>query len=194
MDNFEAFCEYFNGPGQKHDHYEANKIYFDAYCSFMVSRKYDIDDIKKYRMNSVIDYFMDYNDLNPVYREDLRKYYQTYIKDTFNKTLNAPRCIFYEEEKRQREEQMQQQFEDETDEVNQHYRELASKYKYFADLVYKKSHPEPELANEQDYYESSSTSSEANDYNDGYSTDEYECDDGYDQYDNDEYMSDDDYY
>jgi hypothetical protein len=182
------------------DELAAFKDYYTAYSSYLVARKYNLDDIKKFRMNSVIDYFMQVNMLADTCRGDLRKYYLKHISDVFDKTLDPPRCPFYLEEKYTREEQKTKEYEEQTDEVKQHYRELDAKYKYFAELNHKLTcHDEDDdnmssSGTYQEYHDYASTSSEAYDnYYDEYSYDEYDndaCDN--DNYDDDEY--DDDYY
>lgn len=202
MNNFVDFCSYFNNDNNVSTRFtdmSAFKNYYNAYSNYLVARKYNLEDIKRYRMNSVIDCFIQINMLSDTYRDELRKYYLRYIKDDFNRILDPPRCPFYLEEKQQKEEALQQQYENETDEVKQHYNELDAKYKYLAHLNYVLNHPdehEDTIAdNYLDYCDYTSTSSEACDnYYDEYSHDEYEF---YDAYDNDNYDEedyDDDYY
>jgi hypothetical protein len=204
MNNFVDFCSYFNNDNNRSmrfDELGAFKDYYAAYSSYLVARKYDLEDIKRFRMNSVIDYFMQINMLNDTYRDELRRYYIKYVQDDFNRTLNPPRCPFYLEEKYAEEQQKLKEYEDETDEVKQHYRELDAKYKYFAELNHKLTcHDEDDdnmssSESYQEYHDYASTSSEAYDnYYDEYSYDDYDNNDAYDNdnYDDDEY--DDDYY
>lgn len=199
MNNFADFCDYFNNKNNQNHVFQdaqAYKTYYDAYSSYLVARKYNLEDVKTYRMNSLIDYFMELNKLNQNYREDLRKYYLTYIKDNFNTVLNAPRCPFYEAERLQREEEQQAQYEDDTDEVRQHYKDLEAKYKCIVDMVYKINHPDEEQYDDEYYAYSdrSSTTSDTIDFDEYDYYEDYEYDDNYDNYEQDDYISDDDYY
>lgn len=199
MNNFADFCDYFNNRNNQNPAFqdaEAYKSYYNAYSSYLVARKYDLKDVKTYRMNSLIDYFMELNHLSNTYRQDLRKYYLQHVKDDINTVLNAPRCPFYEAERLQREEQKQAQYEEDTDEVRQHYKDLEYKYKCIADFVHRINHPEEDKLDDiENYYsDHSSTTSETVDY-DEYEYDDYDYDDNYDNYcDQEDYMSDNDYY
>ena len=199
MNNFVDFCDYFNNDNNQSHLFAdiaAFKDYYNAYSNYLVARKYNLEDIKRFRMNSVIDYFMQINMLNDTYRDELRKYYVNHINDAYNRTLNPPKCPFYLAEKLTKEQTRLQQFEDETDEVKQHYKELDAKSKYLVELNYKLNHPEENDDNMTDNYneeyEYSSTSSETNEYYED-SYDEYDNNDVYDN-NNDDYDEDDDYY
>jgi hypothetical protein len=203
MNNFVDFCSYFNNDNNESTRFydiAAFKNYYNAYSNYLVARKYNLEDIKKYRMNSVIDYFMQINMLSDTYRDELRLYYLKHINDDYNRTLNPPRCPFYLEEKLKREQAQQEEYENETDEVKQHYRELDAKSTYLVRLNYKLTHADE--GNDivcdtcDEYCDWTSTSSEANDYYDEY-CDDYDNDnidiyDNCDNYDDDDY--DDDYY
>ena len=200
MNNFVDFCDYFNNQNNaksEFDEIAAYKSMYNAYSSYLVARKYNLDDIKKYRMNSLIDYFIQINKLPDNTREEFRKYYISYIKDDFNVTLNPPKCPFYEEERIQREEAERQRIEEENDDIKEHYRQLDCKYKYFANLVHRLNNPHLyEDDNHDDYllYDDNTSTSDSDESYEDYSSYEYD-DDQNDYYENDDYyMSDDEYY
>lgn len=187
------FCEYFNNNHQNNtsSDLDAYKTYYDSYSNYLVAKKYNNNDIKTYRMNTLIDCFISMNNLDNNLREDLRKYYMMNIKDNFNRILDPPKCQLFEDEKQSRLEMLQQQYEDETDDVKQHYKGLQDKYRYYSDLLERINHPQDEQFPYDD------------EYSDGYTTEtfsdnyEEEYDDYYDEYeyyeddyDNDEYNSD----
>jgi hypothetical protein len=199
MNNFMDFCGYFNNQNNNKSEFNeiaAYKNMYNAYSSYLVARKYNLEDIRKYRMNSLIDYFIQINKLPDNSREEFRKYYLAYIKDDFNVTLNPPRCPFYEEEKAKREEAERQRIEDENDDIKEHYRQLDCRYKFFAELVHRLNNPQLYEYNENDenlLYDDDLSTSDSNESYEEYSSYEYD-DDQYDGYDNEDYMSDDEYY
>jgi len=200
MNNFGDFCEYLNNESDRKmflNEIDAYKTYYDSYSNYLVSKKYNINDIKTYRMNSVIDCFITINNLGNNYREELRSYYLTHVKDTFDKRFNPPRSLFFDEEKLQRQELLQQQYYDETDDIKQHYLYLQNKSAYFADLLDRCNQSlDEQVNNEYEYSDeyTSDVSSEINDYNDDDMYDEYDYDESYENYENEEYYSDYDSY
>jgi len=138
--DFSVFADMYNDTGEKwsiynneknnfQDYEDALKDYYDAYCTYLVSRKYDTDVIKTYRKNAIIDFYITQNNLDNSLRKELDNYYLENIKDTFNKKLNPPPCLFHEArmEKKQEEEREKREFE--TDDVAQHYINLKNMYK-----------------------------------------------------------------
>lgn len=200
MNNFIDLCSYFNNENNnssRFDELAAFKNYYNAYSSYLVSRKYNLEDIKRFRMNSVIDYFIQINMLNDTARDELRKYYLEHIHDNFNRSLDPPKCPFYLAEKAAEEQRKYDEYDNETDEVKQHYRELDARCKYFAELNYKLTHPEDDdnkSDTSEEYHDYTSTSSEACDFYEEYSYDDYDNNDAYDNdnYEDEDY--DDDYY
>jgi len=190
--DFSVFADMYNDTGEKwsicndenndlQDYDDALKDYYDAYCSYLVSRKYNIADIKKYRKNTIIDFYIMQNKLDNSLRNDLDYYYSNNIIDTFNKKLDPPPCFFHQARMSQKCQEEQEKRELETDDVAQHYINLKNMYK--------------------SVYEGMTTSS-ANVNNQNYNN-QSECEDNesnYDKYreyyDNDEYYNiyDSDYY
>jgi hypothetical protein len=126
--DFSVFADLYNDTGEKweaQDCDDALKDYYDAYCTYLVSRKYTTDVIKTYRKNAIIDFYMTEKKFDPSVRKELDAYYIQNIKDTFHKTLNPPPCFFHEV----RMEQKREQREIDTDDVAQHYIGLQNKYK-----------------------------------------------------------------
>jgi len=126
--DFAVFADLYNDTGEKWeadgDADDALKDYYDAYCTYLVSRKYDTETIKTYRKNAIIDFYMTEKKLDNSFRNVLDAYYIQNIKDTFNKKLNPPVCFFHEV----RMEEAREKREIETDDVAQHYINLKKKY------------------------------------------------------------------
>ena len=144
--DFSVFADMYNDTGEKwsiyndeknnfQDYEDALKDYYDAYCTYLVSHKYDIDVIKSYRKNAIIDFYITQNNLDNSLRKELDNYYIENIKDTFNKKLNPPPCFFHEArmEKLQEEERVKRDIE--TDDVAQHYINLKNMYKTVYDEI-----------------------------------------------------------
>jgi hypothetical protein len=138
--DFSVFADMYNDTGEKwsicndenndlQDYDDALKDYYDAYCSYLVSRKYNIADIKKYRKNTIIDFYIMQNKLDNSLRNDLNNYYSNNIIDTFNKKLDPPPCFFHQARMSQKYQEEQEKRELETDDVAQHYISLKNMYK-----------------------------------------------------------------
>jgi hypothetical protein len=111
------------------DYDDALKDYYDAYCSYLVSRKYDTETIKAYRKNAIIDFYITENKIANSLRKDLDEYYTKNIIDTFNKKLDPPPCFFHQVKKAQKCEEAREKREIDTDDVAQHYINLKNMYK-----------------------------------------------------------------
>ena len=126
--DFAVFADLYNDTGEKWeadgDADDALKDYYDAYCTYLVSRKYNTETIKTYRKNAIIDFYMTEKKLDNSFRNELDAYYTQNIKDTFNKKLNPPVCFFHEV----RMEEAREKREIETDDVAQHYINLKKMY------------------------------------------------------------------
>jgi hypothetical protein len=98
------------------------KTYFDSYTTFLITMKYDCDDIKNKRMNLLINYYYDSLE-NPCHsiKYDCMKYYETYIVDDFKleKICQQVPYNFTEEEQEQQDEDTQM-----------HYRDYFARYDY----------------------------------------------------------------
>jgi len=138
--DFSVFADMYNDTGEKwsiyneeksnfQDNEDALKDYYDAYCSYLVSRKYDNEVIKTYRKNAIIDFYITQYNLDNSFRNELDKYYIENIKDTFNKKLNPPPCFFHEIRMEKKQEEEREKRDIETDDVAQHYINLKTMYK-----------------------------------------------------------------
>lgn len=131
--DFSVFADLYNDTGEKcvitdaadtAECDDALKDYYDAYCSYLVSRKYSTDVIKTYRKNAIIDFYITEQKYDNSVRKALDTYYIENIKDTFHKTLNPPPCFFHEVRTAQKREER----EIATDDVAQHYINLKLLY------------------------------------------------------------------
>jgi hypothetical protein len=138
--DFAVFVDMYNDTGEKwdicadenknhNDIDDALKDYYDAYCSYLVSRKFNMDTIKTYRKNAIIDFYITQNKIDTSLRYVLDKYYITNVIDTFNKKLNPPSCFFHEVRMAKKQEAYQEKRDVETDDVAQHYINLKNMYK-----------------------------------------------------------------
>jgi hypothetical protein len=138
--DFAVFVDMYNDTGEKWDictdennnhtnNDDALKDYYDAYCSYLVSRKYNTDTIKIYRKNAIIDFYITQNKIDTSLRAVLDKYYIANIRDTFNKKLNPPPCFFHEVRMAKKQEEYIEKRDVETDDVAQHYINLKNMYK-----------------------------------------------------------------
>jgi len=138
--DFAVFVDMYNDTGEKwdictdenknhNDNDDALKDYYDAYCSYLVSRKFNTDTIKTYRKNAIIDFYITQNNIDTSLRYVLDKYYITNVIDTFNKKLNPPSCFFHEVRMAKKQEAYQEKRDVETDDVAQHYINLKNMYK-----------------------------------------------------------------
>jgi len=138
--DFAVFVDMYNDTGEKWnicadennnntDNDDALKDYYDAYCTYLVSRKFNIDTIKTYRKNAIIDFYITQNNIDTSLRSVLDNYYIANVCDTFNKKLNPPPCFFHEVRMAQKHEEYTEKREIETDDVAQHYINLKNMYK-----------------------------------------------------------------
>lgn len=196
--DFSVFADKYNDTGEKwsicndenndlQDYDDALKDYYDAYCTYLVSRKYNIADIKKYRKNTIIDFYIMQNKLDNSLRNDLDNYYSNNIIDTFNKKLDPPPCFFHQARMSQKYQEEQEKRELETDDVAQHYISLKNMYK----SVYEGMTTSSANANNQNY----NNQSDCEDNESNYEKSREYCDNDeyYNIYDSD-YYSEYDYY
>jgi len=137
--DFSVFADMYNDTGEKWNIYndennnsqdeDALKDYYDAYCTYLVSRKYNTEIIKNYRKNTIIDFYITQNNLDNSLRKELDNYYIKNIKDTFNKKLNPPPCFFHEVRMEKKYQEESEHRDIETDDVAQHYINLKNMYK-----------------------------------------------------------------
>jgi hypothetical protein len=130
--DFSVFADLYNDTGEKWgvaNAADALKDYYDAYCSYLVSRKYTTDAIKTYRKNAIIDIYIAEKKFDDSVRKELEVYYIQNIKDTFHKKLEPPPCFFHEVRMAQKNEKLREDREIATDDVAQHYINLKHRYK-----------------------------------------------------------------
>ena len=195
--DFSVFTDMYNDTGEKwniynveknnfQDYDDALKDYYDAYCTYLVSRKYDTDTIKTYRKNAIIDFYITQNNFDNSLRQELDNYYMANINDAFNKKLNPPPCFFHEVRMEKKNKEEREQKEIDTDDVAQHYINLKNMYNYVYDqMINANNNATDNNANQSEYED---TESNHDKYCDKY------CDkygDYYDEYYN---MYDSDYY
>jgi len=149
---------------------DALKDYYDAYCSYLVSRKYTPDVIKTYRKNAIIDFYITENKIDGSRRKELDDYYIANIKDNFNKKLEPPSCFFHQVRMAEKDREAQEKREIETDDVAQHYINLKNMYKNVFDLMNNTSSNKPSNNNEptSDYDDTNSNYDKYTDYYDEY--------------------------
>ena len=193
--DFAVFADMYNDTGEKwaiynkeknnfQDYEDALKDYYDGYCTYLVSRKYDTDVIKTYRKNAIIDFYITQNNLDNSLRKELDNYYLENIKDTFNKKLNPPPCFFHEARMEKKQDEEREKREIEMDDVEQHYINLKNMYKSLYDemnnLTTRLTTANNLLLNDNNLSECDETESNYDRYGDYY--DEY-----YNIYDSDNY-------
>ena len=144
--DFSVFADLYNDTGEKwnihsdtkdaiQDCDDALKDYYDAYCTYLVSRKYTTDVIKTYRKNAIIDFYITENKIDDAMRKELDDYYITNIKDNFNKKLEPPPCFFHQVRMEQKNTEAQDKRDVDTDDVAQHYINLKNMYKNVFELM-----------------------------------------------------------
>jgi hypothetical protein len=172
---------------------DALKDYYDAYCSYLVSRKYTPDVIKTYRKNAIIDFYITENKIDGSRRKELDDYYIANIKDNFNKKLEPPSCFFHQVRMAEKDREASEKREIETDDVAQHYINLKNMYKNVYDLMNNTTSNNNEPTS--DYDDTNSNYDKYTDYYDeyyAYDSDYYTENDNYsdgfsDDYDHHDY-------
>jgi len=148
--DFAVFADMYNDTEEKwnihsdtkdgDDGDDALKDYYDAYCSYLVSRKYTTDVIKTYRKNAIIDFYITENKFDNTMRKELDDYYVANIKDNFNKKLEPPVCFFHQVRMEEKDREASEKREIDTDDVAQHYINLKNMYKRVYDLMNNTGH------------------------------------------------------
>lgn len=179
---------------------DSSKIYnikelYDGYIKHLMVRKYSKEDILRYRMETVVDYYMDFYGNNKNYdRNNLISQYKNNISDKFDKKFNPPKCFLTIARREDIANELKEKMEYESCDINTHYKMINMKYEYYGELNNSAKEKQTAIDNDE-YYE------ECNDY---YNDDEFNssiCNsDDYDDYyyeyiseDDSEYYSD-DYY
>ena len=181
-DDFTNFADYLNNSKNvKNVNNESNddslKEYHNSYTKFLMTRKYNIDKIKYYRMNAIVDSFMYNKNMTDIdIQKSLIDYYIKNIKDYFDNTFKPNTCFFVKARLERQAYEKIDKYEKDTDEIALHYKEINDKNKYYYeksieiinDDNYSESYIENEYCDEDDYY---------SDYNtDDYYYDEYVTD------------------
>jgi len=177
-DNFTHFADYLNNSKNVNNEtiHETLKEYYNAYTTFLITRKYNIDKIKYYRMNVIVDSFMYNKNMTDIdIRKSLINYYINNINDLFDNTLKTKECFFVKARLEIQKYEKIDKYEKDTDEIALHYKEINDKYKYYYeksieiinDDNYSEAYIENEYSDEDDYY---------SDYNSDYYYDEYDTD------------------
>jgi len=142
---------------------DSRKIYnikelYDGYIKHLMVRKYKHEDILRYRMEAVVDYYLDFYGNNKNYdRNKLIAQYKNSIADDFDKKLNPPKCYLTIVRREDIANELKEKMEYESCDINTHYKMINTKYEYYGEL--NNSEKQKQSANEKDeYYD------ECNDY------------------------------
>jgi len=185
--DFYNFANYMNNYSSNYKEKidESLKDYYDAYTTFLITRKYTINNIKYNRMNAIIDNFMYHKNINDnKNRKSLVCYYISNIKDDINNNNKPKPCFFVKARLERQAYEKIDKYEMETDDVKSHYKEVNDKYKYY----YEESVKVVNDDNESDYY-IDNLNYDNEDYNTDYNTDDYYYEDCETEYSTD-YLSD----
>ena len=181
-----------NITNYSHEIYNIKELY-DGYIKHLMVRKYNKEDILRYRMEAVVDYYLDFYGNNKNFdRNKLVAQYKNSIVDDFDKKLNPPKCFLTIARREDIANELKEKMEYESCDINTHYKTINMKYEYYNELHNCKK--QKQTVNENDEY--------YDEYNDYYNDDELNssiCNsDDYDDYyceyiseDDSEYYSDD---
>jgi hypothetical protein len=126
------------------------KELYDGYVKHLMVRKYNTEDILRYRMEAVVDYYIDFYGNNKNYdRNKLIAQYKNCINDNFDKKLNPPKCFLTMARREYLANELREKMENESCDINTHYKMINAKYEYYNQLnnTEKQKH-----ANENDEY------------------------------------------
>jgi hypothetical protein len=169
------------------------KELFDGYVKHLIVRKINVDDIKKYRMEVVVNYYIDFYGINKNYdKNKLISQYKNSIVDDITNKLNPPKSFFTMARREYIANELKEKTEYENCDINTHYNTINKKYEYYREL---NNSEERKRAIENDdnyidYYYDNYEDDENNSSN--YNSDDYDdyyCD--YISEDDSEYYSDD---
>jgi hypothetical protein len=168
------------------------KELYDGYIKHLMVRKYNREDILRYRMEAVVDYYIDFYGNNKNYdRNKLIAQYKNCIDDSFDKKLNPPKCFLTMARREYLANELKEKMEYESCDINTHYKMINAKYKYYNDL---NNAEKQKQTNENDeYYDEYNENNYEDELNSSiYNSDDY--DDYYCEYiseEDSEYYSDD---
>jgi hypothetical protein len=169
------------------------KELFDGYVKHLIVRKINVDDIKKCRMEMVVNYYIDFYGNNKNYdKNKLIRQYKNCIVDDITNKLNPPKSFFTMARREYIANELKEKTEYENCDINTHYNTINKKYEYYREL---NNSEERKRVNENDdnyidYYYDNYEDDEQNSSN--YNSDDYDdyyCD--YISEDDSEYYSDD---
>jgi len=183
--HFDSYCNYIcNNTDFKEklitegEYLDAIRDYCNNFCSFLLIKKKDLDNIKEYRKNIIIEYYISTYKVDN--KEVLNNYYLTNINDSYNRVLNPPSSYEY---------YFNDFMDDENDDVKDHYDFINKKCEYYGNKsMTEKNSAEDDLDN---VFNDGDTISIVSSHDDYY--EEYEEYDSFDDYydENEEYFSDD---
>jgi hypothetical protein len=168
------------------------KELYDGYIKHLMVRKYNKEDILRYRMEAVVDYYIDFYGNNKNYdRNKLIAQYKNCINDSFDKKINPPKCFLTMARREYLANELKEKMEYESCDINTHYKMINAKYKYYNDL---NNAEKQKQTNENDeYYDEHNENNYEDELNSSiYNSDDY--DDYYCEYiseEDSEYYSDD---
>jgi hypothetical protein len=168
------------------------KELYDGYIKHLMVRKYNKEDILRYRMEAVVDYYIDFYGNNKNYdRNKLISQYKNCIDDSFDKKLNPPKCFLTMARREYLANELKEKMEYESCDINTHYKMINAKYKYYNDL--NNAEKQKQTNDNDEYYDEYNENNYEDELNSSiYNSDDY--DDYYCEYiseEDSEYYSDD---
>jgi hypothetical protein len=126
------------------------KELYDGYVKHLMVRKYNTEDILRYRMEAVVDYYIDFYGNNKNYdKNKLIAQYKNCINDNFDKKLNPPKCFLTMARREYLANELREKMENESCDINMHYKMINAKYEYYNQL---NNTERQKHANENDEY------------------------------------------
>ena len=126
------------------------KELYDGYVKHLMVRKYNTEDILRYRMEAVVDYYIDFYGNNKNYdKNKLIAQYKNCINDNFDKKLNPPKCFLTMARREYLANELSEKMENESCDINTHYKMINAKYEYYNQL---NNTERQKHANENDEY------------------------------------------
>lgn len=123
IDGFDNFVN--NSINNEND---PNAIFLNGYTTFMMCNKDNRENIKEYRMNWLINNYVNYENID---KRPYYEYYKNNINDTYSGVFNPPPCFYNEmiREERRKEEEARKEWEEYyNDDIAMHYREIANRH------------------------------------------------------------------
>jgi hypothetical protein len=111
---------------------DPESVMLNGHTTFLMSKPEYRQDIHKHRMQWIVNNYTNYENVD---RRPYYQYYKNNITDDYEGTFNPPPCFYNEMIRQQRKQAEDKLKEDETDDIAQHYRELASRSEKLAKLA-----------------------------------------------------------